>query len=164
MFRPIAPLASLVAVIAGAALAPAALAATYDVVIRHGTIYDGSGARGYVGDVAIRGDRIVYVGRKAPGKGREEVDANGKAIAPGFINMLAHPEESLIVDGRALSDLRQGVTLEVMGEDSAGPLTPEMKASAQRHQGDIHYDIDWTTLGGYLEKLEHRGDAEQRPA
>ena len=74
MFRPIAPLASLVAVIAGAALAPAALAATYDVVIRHGTIYDGSGARGYVGDVAIRGDRIVYVGRKAPGKGREEGD------------------------------------------------------------------------------------------
>ena len=73
--------------------------------------------------------------------------------------MLAHPEESLIVDGRALSDLRQGVTLEVMGEDSAGPLTPEMKASAQRHQGDIHYDIDWTTLGGYLEKLEHRGIA-----
>ena len=131
--------------------------APFDLVIRHGTLYDGSGVAPVVGDVAIRGDRIVYVGPRAPGRGREEVDAHGKAVAPGFINMLAHPEETLLVDGRALSDVVQGVTLEVMGEDSMGPLTPAMRANALRHQGDISYDIDWTTLGGYLEKLEKRG-------
>ena len=81
----------------------------------------------------------------------------GKAVAPGFINMLAHPEESLLADGRALSDLRQGVTLEVMGEDSMGPLTPTMKQLAVQRQSDIHYAVDWTTLGEYLTKLEKRG-------
>jgi N-acyl-D-amino-acid deacylase len=79
-----------------------------------------------VGDVAIRGDRIVYVGPHAPGRSAEDFPARGKAVAPGFVNMLAHPEESLLIDGRALSDLRQGVTLEVLGEDSMGPLSPEM--------------------------------------
>src|SRR5204863_367801 len=81
----------------------------------------------------------------------------GKAVTPGFINMLAHPEESLIADGRALSDLRQGVTLEVLGEDSMGPLTPEMKRHARERQADIHYTVDWTTLGEYLHKLERHG-------
>ena len=90
--------------------------AHHDTIIRQGLIYDGSGKPPFVGDIAIDGDRIVYVGRHAPGKGRAEIDAHGNAVAPGFINMLAHPEESLLVDGRALSDLRQGVTLEVMGE------------------------------------------------
>ena len=104
-------------------------------------------------------DRIVYVGRKAPGSARERLDAHGKAVAPGFINMLAHPEESLLADGRALSDLRQGVTLEVLGEDSMGPLSPRMRELGVQRQGDIHYAIDWTTLGEYLNKLERRGIA-----
>ncbi|HWZ64719.1 MAG TPA: D-aminoacylase [Steroidobacteraceae bacterium] len=132
---------------------------TYDVIIRGGTIYDGSGQAPLVGDVAIRGDRLAYIGPHAPGRGAEEVAARGRAVAPGFVNMLAHPEESLLVDGRALSDLRQGVTLEVIGEDSMGPLTPEMKRLGLKRQGDIHYDIDWTTLGEYLTKLERRGVA-----
>jgi N-acyl-D-amino-acid deacylase len=129
----------------------------YEVLIRGGLIYDGSGKVPYPGDVAFNGDRITYVGRHAPGRGRTEIDAHGKAVAPGFINMLAHPEESLLVDGRALSDLRQGVTLEVMGELSMGPLTPAMKEEMVREQGDVHYDVDWTTLGQYLEKLERKG-------
>ena len=131
----------------------------YDVLISGATIYDGSGGEPFVGDVAIQGDRIAYVGPRAPQAARERVDAHGKAVAPGFINMLAHPEESLLVDGRALSDLRQGVTLEVIGEDSMGPLTPEMKKRALQRQGDVHYAIDWTTLGEYLQRLEQRGIA-----
>ena len=133
--------------------------AGYDVLIAGGTIYDGSGGPPFVGDVAIQGDRIVYVGPPAPHAARERVDAHGKAVAPGFVNMLAHPEASLLVDGRALSDLRQGVTLEVLGEDSMGPLTPEMKQLALQRQGDLHYAIDWTTLGEYLQRLEQRGIA-----
>lgn len=141
-----------------AALAQAAHG-PHEVIVRGGLIYDGSGKPAYVGDVAIDGDRIAYVGRHAPGKARTVVDAHGKAVAPGFINMLAHPEVSLLADGRALSDLRQGVTLEVMGEDSMGPLTPAMKAEMIRQQGDIHFDVDWTTLGEYLGKLERKGIA-----
>lgn len=137
----------------------AAEGALYDVVISGGTIYDGSGGSPYVGDVALQSDRIAYVGRRAPGGARERVDARGKAVTPGFINMLAHPEVSLLADGRALSDLRQGVTLEVIGEDSMGPLTPEMKRLAVQRQGDIKYAIDWTTLGEYLQKLERKGIA-----
>jgi N-acyl-D-amino-acid deacylase len=137
----------------------AAQSAVYDVVIRGGTVYDGSGGAPFVGDVAIRADRIVYVGPHAPGRSAEEFSARGKAVAPGFINMLAHPEESLLIDGRALSDLRQGVTLEVLGEDSMGPLSAEMKRLGKERQGDIKYDIDWTTLGEYLAKLEKRGIA-----
>ncbi|HYM44298.1 MAG TPA: D-aminoacylase [Steroidobacteraceae bacterium] len=139
--------------------APAAESAVYSVIIRGGTVYDGSGKAPFVGDVAIRGDRIAYVGPHAPGRGAEEFPARGKAVAPGFVNMLAHPEESLLVDGRALSDLRQGVTLEVLGEDSMGPLTPEMQRLMVQRQGDIHFDVDWTTLGEYLGKLEKRGIA-----
>src|SRR5215831_10772806 len=131
----------------------------YDVLIAGGTIYDGSGGPPFVGDVAIQGDRIVYVGPSAPHSARERVDARAKALAPGFVNMLAHPEASLLVDGRALSDLRQGVTLEVLGEDSMGPLTPQMKELALKRQGDIHYAVDWTTLGEYLHKLEQRAIA-----
>ena len=134
-----------------------AAATTHDTVIRNGLIYDGSGTPPYKGDLAIDGDKIAYVGPHAPGKGRSEVDAHGRAIAPGFINMLAHPEESLLVDGRALSDLRQGVTLEVMGEVSMGPMNAKMKADAVRDQVDFNYDVDWTTLGQYLDKLQKRG-------
>jgi N-acyl-D-amino-acid deacylase len=131
----------------------------HEVVIRNGEIYDGSGQPPFAGDLAIDGDRITYVGPRTDMHGRAEIDAKGQAIAPGFVNMLAHPEESLLVDGRALSDLRQGVTLEVMGEDSMGPLTPAMQAHMRERESDIHYVVDWTTLGQYLEKLETRGIA-----
>ena len=140
------------------AVAGNALAAAphYDTVIRQGTVYDGSGGKPFVGDVAISADRIVFVGPHAKGHGNVEFNAYGKAVAPGFVNMLAHPEESLLIDGRALSDLRQGVTLEVMGEDSMGPLNDTMKAFMQK-QADVPLDVDWTTLGQYLTKLEKRG-------
>lgn len=150
-------LSALLALVVATALPAAADDFRYDTVIRSGHVYDGSGLPPFVGDVAIKGDRIVYVGPHAPGKGRSEVDAHARAVAPGFINMLAHPEESLIVDGRALSDLRQGVTLEVMGEMSMGPMNATMQAETVRQQVDVHYDVDWTTLGEYLAKLERRG-------
>jgi N-acyl-D-amino-acid deacylase len=142
---------------ASAALGAPTDATRYDVLIAGGAVYDGSGGPPFVGDVALQGDRIAYVGPRAPHPARERVDAHGKAVAPGFINMLAHPEASLLVDGRALSDLRQGVTLEVLGENSMGPLSPEMKALELQRQGDIHYTVDWTTLGEYLHRLEQRG-------
>ena len=134
-------------------------AAGYDILIRGGTIYDGGGGKPFVGDVAITQDKIDYVGPRATGEAKQVIDARGKAVSPGFINMLAHPEETLLIDGRALSDLKQGVTLEVMGEDSMGPLTPAMRVRMQQRQGDIKYDVDWTTLDGYLAALEKRGIA-----
>ncbi len=132
-------------------------APVHDLVIRHGIIYDGSGQKPYPGDLAIDGDRIVYVGPERTLRGRTEIDARGEAVSPGFFNMLAHPEDSLLVDGRALSDLIQGVTVEVMGEFSMGPLNEEMKRLQVQRQGDIKYPVTWTTLGQYLETLEHRG-------
>jgi len=130
---------------------------THDVIIRNGLVYDGSGRVPYRGELAMDGDRITAVGRHVVGTARTEVDASGKAIAPGFINMLSHSEDSLLVDGRGLSDLMQGVTLEVMGEDSMGPLTPRMKIEMKESQSNIQFDIDWTTLGEFFEKLEKRG-------
>jgi N-acyl-D-amino-acid deacylase len=130
----------------------------YSVVIRGGTIYDGSGGAPYVGDVALKGDRIVYVGPHAPGHAARSVDATGKAVSPGFINMLSWAVEPLIADGRGISDTVQGVTLEVFGEgDSMGPLTPAMKARAIKRQGDIKYPIRWTTLAQYLDYLARKG-------
>ncbi|HEY1750251.1 MAG TPA: D-aminoacylase [Caulobacteraceae bacterium] len=129
----------------------------YDVVIRGGTIYDGSGGAPYQADVAIKGDRIAAIAPHIDGRGAAEVDARGKAVAPGFVNMLAHPEESLIADGRGLSDLAQGVTLEVIGEDSMGPMTPKMKELALQREDDIKYPITWTTLGQYLDMLQKKG-------
>jgi len=154
--RSVRPLSTLLCALACAPAIADTAAPQYDTVLRQGTIYDGSGTPAYVGDLAITGDRIVYIGPHAPGRGRSEFDAHGKAVAPGFINMLAHPEESLLIDGRALSDLRQGVTLEVMGEMSMGPLNAAMKADMQR-QADVPLDVDWTTLGQYLVKLEQKG-------
>ncbi|MBI1407243.1 MAG: amidohydrolase family protein [Caulobacter sp.] len=131
----------------------------YDLVIRGGTIYDGSGGAPYPGDVAIKGDRIVALG-KVTGRGTREIDATGKAVSPGFINMLSWSTESLIEDGRGLSELKQGVTLEVMGEGSSmGPWNPAMIAQETARQGDVKYPVTWTTLGGYLEMLEKRGVA-----
>src|SRR3954465_6442949 len=132
--------------------------ASYSVLIRGGTIYDGSGGTPYVGDVALQGDRIVYVGPHAPGRAAQTIDAAGKAVSPGFINMLSWAVESLIADGRGVSDTYQGVTLEVFGEgNSMGPYTPEMKALEIKRQGDIKFPIQWTTLAQYLEWLTHRG-------
>jgi N-acyl-D-amino-acid deacylase len=129
----------------------------YDLVIRHGTVYDGTGAAPVVEDVAINGDRIAAVGQLGGTRGRQEADASGVAVAPGFIDMLNHSESALIADGRGESGIRQGVTLGVFGESSAGPLSDRMKAEMQRRQGDIKYDITWTTLGGYLDSLVARG-------
>lgn len=131
----------------------------YDVVIRGGMIYDGSGAAPQVGDVVINGDRIVAVGGPAAkARGRSEIDARGLAVAPGFINMLSWANVALIADGRGQSDVRQGVTLEVMGEgESMGPWNPEMKRLATERQGDIRYDVTWTSLGQFLEFLERKG-------
>jgi len=129
----------------------------YDLVIRHGTVYDGSGARGVVQDVAVNGDRIVALGDLASAKGRAEVDASGLAVAPGFIDMLNHSETSLIADGRSQSMIRQGVTLAVFGESSMGPLSEKMKVDQKERQGDIKFDITWTTLGQYLDFLAKKG-------
>jgi N-acyl-D-amino-acid deacylase len=131
----------------------------YDVILRNGTIYDGSGNPPIVGDVAIRGQRIAAVGKlPASAKAKTEIDVQGLAVAPGFINMLSWATESLIVDGRSLGDLRQGVTLEVMGEGwSMGPLNDKMKKEAVEQQTDIKYPIQWTTLAQYLEFLEKKG-------
>ena len=143
--------------VAASLLVSASPAPTYDWVIRGGSIYDGSGAAPIVGDVAVKDDRIVSVG-KVDGRGAREIDARGLAVAPGFINMLSWATESLIVDGKGQSDIRQGVTLEVMGEGwSMGPLNPAMKADAVKRQGDVKYPVTWTTLGEYLTTIEKKG-------
>src|SRR3954469_10863669 len=133
-------------------------AVDYSVIIRDGTIYDGSGDAPFVGDVALKDDKIVYVGPRAPGSAARVVDATGEAVSPGFINMLSWANESLIADGRGMSDTMQGVTLEVMGEgDSMGPWNAQMKRLAIKRQGDIKYPIRWTTLAQYLEYLQKKG-------
>ncbi|HEY8699237.1 MAG TPA: D-aminoacylase [Rhizomicrobium sp.] len=156
-----AMIATAVALAGFAALAAApAPAPQYDVLIRHGTIYDGSGTAPFTGDIAIKGDRIVYVGPHANGTARRTIEAQGKAVAPGFVNMLSWANESLQVDGRGQSDLRQGVTLEVMGEgNSMGPFTEKMKRLQESRETDIKYKVDWTTLGQFFEKLEKQGIA-----
>lgn len=155
----LALLASCTAAPPPAARPPAAPMPVYDVIIRGGTIYDGSGRQPIVGDLLVNGDRIVAVGGPAAkARGRTEIDASGMAVAPGFINMLSWATESLIEDGRGLSDIRQGVTLEVFGEGwSMGPLNAEMKQLEVERQTDIKYAIEWTSLGDYLEHLEREG-------
>jgi len=130
------------------------------VIIRGGTIVDGSGAAPFVGDVAITGDRIVAIGPRLAGTAPRTIDATGLTVAPGFINMLSWATESLIEDGAGESDIRQGVTLEVMGEGwSMGPYNEAMVKLETERQGDIKYPIDWRTLGQYLTKMEKRGIA-----
>ncbi len=132
--------------------------AQYDILIRGGTIYDGSGGQSFTGDVAIAGDRIVDIGDLNGAVAEVEVDASGLAVSPGFVNMLSGAVSSLIEDGRGMSDIRQGVTLEVFGEGwSWGPWTDDMKAERVARQGDIKYDIEWTTLNEYLEFITTRG-------
>lgn len=129
----------------------------YDVLIKSGMIHDGSRGAPYTADIGIEGDHIADIGR-LDADAKLVVDANGLAVAPGFINMLSWATESLIHDGRSQSEIRQGVTLEVMGEGtSMGPLNAAMKREMRESQGDIKYDVEWTTLGEYLEYLERRG-------
>jgi N-acyl-D-amino-acid deacylase len=139
-------------------LASCAREPEYDLLVRGGTVYDGTGRPGFAGDVAIRGDRIAYVGPQAPGRARREIDAAGRAVTPGFINMLSWSNESLLIDGRGQGELRQGVTLQVMGEgESMGPLTAQMKQDLVAQQGDLKYPVEWTTFGEYLALLEKKG-------
>jgi len=131
----------------------------FDLLIRNGVVYDGSGNAPQQIDIGVRGDRIAAL--LPPGssaKANTVLDAKGRAVAPGFINVLSWATESLLEDGRGMSDLIQGVTLQIFGEGwSMGPLNETMRQDAQRRQGDIRYPVEWTTLGEYLEHLERRG-------
>lgn len=121
---------------------------SYDLVIRNGTIVDGSGEASFKGDIAINSDTIVAIGDLINAAGSMEIDATGLTVAPGFINMLSWANVSLIEDGRSQGDIRQGVTLEVMGEGhSMGPLNEAMKLEMKESQQNINYDINWNTLG-----------------
>ena len=130
---------------------------TYDTIIRDGLIFDGNGGEPFQGDIAIDADTIAYIGDLKNSRSNNEIDAEGKAVAPGFINMLSHSEESLIQDGHSQSDLRQGVTLEVFGEGSMGPLNKKMKKQTTDGQRDIKYHVTWNTLGEYMNWLEKKG-------
>jgi N-acyl-D-amino-acid deacylase len=131
---------------------------TYEKVLQNGLVYDGNGGEPYLADIGINADTIASISEPNSLKGTEVVALNGMATAPGFINMLSWANVSLLEDGRSQSDIRQGVTLEVMGEGrSMGPLNAEMKKSMQNNQGDIKFDVPWTTLGEYLQHLEDKG-------
>src|SRR3954451_15290781 len=130
----------------------------FDVIIRGGTVYDGTGDKPRTIDVAIKGDRIVKLGTFPADQATTVIDAKGLAVAPGFINMLSWSTESLIEDGRSQSEIREGVTTEIMGEGySMGPLNDRMKERMISQQGDIKYEIKWTTLSEYLSYLEQHG-------
>ncbi|MCI0446000.1 D-aminoacylase, partial [bacterium] len=132
----------------------------YSVIIRGGTIYDGSGNPGVITDVAINADTIAFIGDLSNAIGKKEIDAKGLAVVPGFINMLSHAEVSLLFDGNSQSDTRQGVTLEVFGEFSMGPMNDQMKKEEEammKRDPDWEFPIEWTTLGEYLETLERKG-------
>jgi N-acyl-D-amino-acid deacylase len=130
----------------------------YDTIIRHGTVYDGTGAPGVMTDLGIVGDTIAVIGDLSGVKARAEIDAQGMAVAPGFINMLSWATEGLFADGRALSDIRQGVTLDIFGEgESMGPLNDSMRTEVLAALGDIKFDPSWTTLAGYLDTLTGKG-------
>jgi N-acyl-D-amino-acid deacylase len=130
----------------------------FDAIIKGGTVYDGTGAEPQRVDVAIRGDRIAGLGDLKTAKAKTIIDATGLAVAPGFINMLSWSNESLIQDGRSQSEIRQGVTTEIMGEgESMGPVNDPVREHMLREQSDIKYDIKWNTLAEYLKYLESRG-------
>jgi N-acyl-D-amino-acid deacylase len=129
----------------------------FDVLIKNGMIYDGSGQAPFTGDIGINADTVAAIG-KLNATGSVTIDARGKAVSPGFINMLSWANEALLEDGRSQSDIRQGVTLEVMGEgESMGPLNDTMKRQMMADQEEIRFDIKWTTLGEYLQYLEKKG-------
>jgi N-acyl-D-amino-acid deacylase len=130
----------------------------FDVIIKGGTVYDGTGEKPRMIDVAIRGDRIAGLGTFSADQAKTVIDAKGLAVAPGFINMLSWSTESLIEDGRSQSEIREGVTTEIMGEGySMGPVNDRMKERMRTQQGDIKYEIKWNTLSEYLRYLEQRG-------
>ena len=132
--------------------------ARHDLVIRGGTVYDGLGGAPSVADIAIDDDTVSVIGPAGTLSGDTEIDATGLAVSPGFVNVLSWANESLLVDGRGQSDIRQGVTLEVMGEGtSMGPLTERMREERLARQDDLQYDIPWTTFGEYMEHLETLG-------
>jgi len=130
----------------------------FDVIVRGGTLYDGTGAKPLQADVAIRGDRIAGIGDFKSAKAKTVIDAKGLAVAPGFVNMLSWSTESLIQDGRSQSEILQGVTTEIMGEgESMGPVNDRVREHQIREQTDIKYDITWNTLAEYLQYLETHG-------
>jgi len=129
----------------------------YDTIIRNGMIYDGNGREPFKGDIGINADTIAFIGDLSKASAKNEVDTKGNAIAPGFINMMGHSEESLIQDGRGQSDIKQGVTTEIFTEFSMGPLNPKMKMMQKEGQGDIKYEVEWNTLGEYMNFLEKKG-------
>lgn len=130
----------------------------YETIIRNGMIYEGNGGEPYKADIAINADTIAFIGDLKNESAKNEIDAKGMAIAPGFINMLSWSNESLIEDGRSQSEIRQGVTLEVMGEgESMGPLNAKMKRQMQNGETDIKYKVEWNTLGEYLDWLQKKG-------
>jgi len=132
--------------------------AEYDLILRGGDLYDGSGGSPQVADIAVRNDTIAAIGDLSKARGRAEIDVRGLAVAPGFINMMSQAGQTLIEDGKAQSDIRQGITLEVLGEgESMGPRNERMKGDFVKGHGDIRYDIGWTTLDEYLRFLEKRG-------
>jgi N-acyl-D-amino-acid deacylase len=149
---------ALVHVIAGSLAFVRPALAQFDVLIKSGTLYDGTGEQSRTADVALQGDRIAAVGDLSGKTAKRVIDATGLAVAPGFINMLSWSTISLIHDGRSQSEIRQGVTTEIMGEgESMGPLNDAMKKRIVGQQGDIKFDIKWTTLAEYLRYLEQRG-------
>lgn len=133
-------------------------ATTFDQVLQNGLIYDGNGGVPFMGDIGINGDTIAAIGKPNSLRGAKVISLEGMATAPGFINMLSWANVTLLEDGRSQSDIRQGVTLEVMGEGrSMGPLSPKMKENMQKNQGDIKFEVAWNTLGEYLQYLENKG-------
>ena len=149
---------ALALLLAGLAPAMAPAAERFDIVIRGGTVYDGTGAPPRRADVGLRGDRVVALGDLSRAEAGTVLDASGLAVAPGFINMLSWSTESLLVDGRSQGEIRQGVTTEIFGEgESFGPWNAEMKRLRKEGQGDVQYDIAWTTLAEYLAHLEKKG-------
>jgi N-acyl-D-amino-acid deacylase len=131
---------------------------SYDIVIRNGMVYDGNGGEPFKGDIGINSDTIAFIGDLSKEKAKNEIDANGMAVSPGFINMLSWSPITLLEDGNSQGDIRQGVTLEVFGEgESMGPLNPKMKADLQKDQPLFKFNVDWNTLGEYMHSLEKRG-------
>ncbi|MFT3791619.1 MAG: D-aminoacylase [Rudaea sp.] len=143
---------------AGRHRVPAVANQTYDLIIRHGTVYDGSGGAPVAADVGVRGERIAAISDLSQAHAAREIDAHGLAVAPGFVNMLSWAADALFVDGRSMSDIKQGVTLEVFGEgESLGPLTAAMRETAQKRQGDLKFPITWSGFGEGMQALAAHG-------
>src|SRR3954464_10551163 len=139
------------------ALAGAQPSRNFDIIIKGGTVYDGTGSQGRTADVAVKGDRIAAIGDLAKAQATTVIDAKGLAVAPGFINMLSWSTESLIQDGRSQGEIREGVTTEIMGEGfSMGPVNDRLRQQMLSEQSDIKYEIKWKTLAEYLRYLEQR--------